>query len=332
MQAIRITPGGGVVGLARVELPDPRPAPGEVLIRVRATSLNYRDLGIARAAREAIVPLSDGAGEVVALGDGVTRFAVGDRVLGCFFPDWVEGEARPEYTREALGGGTRDGMLAELVALPERGVVATPAHLDDEEAATLPCAALTAWHGIFEQARLRPGQTVLLLGTGGVSIAGLQLARMAGLRTIVTSSSDEKLERARALGADETVNYRARPDWDRAVLDLTDGEGADLVLEVGGEGTFPTSNACTRAGGSIVIIGGLAREAAATVSVPLVARNVHATRIYVGSRRMFEAMNRALVLHAIHPVVDRVFPFDQTVAAYEHLAAQSHFGKVVIRL
>ncbi|MFA7248413.1 MAG: NAD(P)-dependent alcohol dehydrogenase [Dehalococcoidia bacterium] len=329
MQAYRMTKGGGVEGLACVELPEPRPATGEVLIRVRATSLNYRDLMIARAARDAIIPLSDGAGEVVATGDGVTRFAVGDRVIGCFFPNWVDGNVTPEYVGAALGGGTVDGMLAQLVALPERAVVATPAHLTDEEAATLPCAALTAWNALFEQVRVRPGQTVLLLGTGGVSIAGLQLARMAGLRSIITSSSDEKLARARALGADETINYRAQPDWDRAVLDLTDGRGVDLVLEVGGEGTFAKSNAAARMGGAIVIIGGLARDAA---PVPLVARSVHATRIYVGSRRMFEDMNRALSLRKVHPVVDRVFDFADAVAAYECLASQVHMGKVVIRV
>ncbi|MGE3856778.1 MAG: NAD(P)-dependent alcohol dehydrogenase, partial [Dehalococcoidia bacterium] len=244
---------------------------------------------------------------------------------------WVDGDVQPEYTAEALGGGTRDGMLAQLVALPERAVVATPAHLSDEEAATLPCAALTAWNAIFEAARLRPGQTVVFLGTGGVSVAGLQLARMAGLRTIITSSSDEKLQRARDLGADETVNYRAQPDWDRAVLDLTDGRGADLVLEVGGEGTFAKSNACVRVGGSIVIIGGLARDGAGA-GVPLVARHVLATRIYVGSRRMFEDMNRAITLGQLHPVVDRVFPFEEAVAAYQHMASQEHFGKIVIRV
>ncbi len=332
MQAMRITTGGGVEGIARLDLPDPRPAPGEVLIRVRATSLNYRDLMIARLSRDEVIPLSDGAGEVVAVGDAVTRFAVGDRVTGCFFPNWTDGAVQPAYTRDALGGGGTNGMLAELVALPERGVVATPAHLSDEEAATLPCAALTAWAAIFEEARLLPGQTVLLLGTGGVSIAGLQLAHMAGLRTIVTSSSDEKLQRARDLGADEVINYRTRPDWDRAVLDLTGGRGADLVLEVGGEGTFALSNACTRVGGSIVIIGGLARDEAPAAGVPLVARHVHATRIYVGSRRMFEDMNAALSLRAIRPVVDRVFPFAETIEAYRHLEGQSHFGKIVITL
>lgn len=331
MRAYRITTGGGVEGLARVELPDPQPADDEVLIRVRATSLNYRDLMMARASRDEIIPLSDGAGEVVAVGAGASRFAVGDRVTSCFFPNWIDGGVAPEYIAEALGGAQRDGMLAELVALPERAVVTTPVHMSDEEAATLPCAALTAWQAIFEQAWLRPGQTVVFLGTGGVSIAGLQLAHLAGLRTIITSSSDEKLRRARALGADETINYRTQPDWDRAVLDLTGGRGADLVLEVGGEGTFAKSNACVRPGGAVVIIGGLARDGAGA-GVPLVARNVHATRIYVGSRRMFEDMNRALTLHQVHPVVDRTFAFDDAIEAYQCLASQSHFGKVVIRV
>lgn len=331
MQAYRITRGGGVEGLVRVELPDPTPGPGEVLIRVRATSLNYRDLMMARGSRDEIVPLSDGAGEVVATGAGAMRFAAGDRVTGCFFPNWVDGAVQPEYVAEALGGAQRDGMLAQLVALPEQTVVATPSYLTDEEAATLPCAALTAWNALFEQAWLRPGQTVVLLGTGGVSIFGLQLARMAGLRTIVTSSSDEKLARARELGADATINYRTQPDWDRAVLELTGGRGADMVLEVGGEGTFAKSNACVRPGGAVVIIGGLAREGAGS-GVPLVTRHVHATRIYVGSRRMFEAMNAALTLREVHPVIDRVFPFEEAVAAYQYLASQEHLGKVVIRV
>lgn len=332
MQAYRIAVGSGVDGMERVELPDPRPGPGEVLVRVRATSLNYRDLMIARASRDAVIPLSDGAGEVAAIGEGVTRFAVGDRVTGCFFLDWEDGDPTPESIRAALGGGTTDGMLAELVVLPERALVATPPHLSDEEAATLPCAALTAWSAIFEQAWLRPGQSVLLLGTGGVSIAGLQLARIAGLRTIITSSSDDKLARARALGADETINYRTHPDWEREVLARTGGRGVDLVLEVGGEGTWAKSNAAVRLGGSIVIIGGLARESAEAAHTPLVARGVHATRIYVGSRRMFEAMNRAIALHRMQPVVDRIFPSEEAREAYRCLASQAHFGKIVIRV
>jgi len=327
-----MTPGGGLDGLRPVELPDPRPGPGEVLMRVRATSLNYRDLMLARRSEQPIVPLSDGSGEVVELGPGVSELAVGDRVTGCFFPHWADGDIRPEYTRVALGGGTRDGMLAELVVLPTSGLVRTPAHMSDDEAATLPCAALTAWNSMFEQARLRPGQSVLLLGTGGVSIAGLQLARLAGVRAIITSSSDEKLERARTLGADATVNYRERPDWERAVRDLTADRGVDAVLEVGGEGTFAKSMTATRLGGHVAIIGALAHEDADAANVPLVGRNIHATRISVGSRAMFEDMNRALELRAVHPVVDRVFGFEEVPAAYALLESQAHFGKVVIRV
>ena len=332
MKAYRLTPGGGIDGIAAVELPDAKPGSGDVLIRVRATSLNYRDLMLARSNRELIIPLSDGAGDVVAVGAAVTQYAVGDRVTGCFFPNWIDGPATPERTGEALGGGSVNGTLAELVALRERAVVPTPSHLTDEEAATLPCAAVTAWSAMFEVARLRPGQSVLLLGTGGVSIAGLQLARIAGVRSIVTSSSDEKLAKARELGADETINYREREDWGRAVRDLTDGRGVDLALEVGGEGTFAKSMIATRFGGEIALIGGLAREEGGTAPVPLVARGLRATRIMVGSRAMFEDMNRALELRQVHPVVDRVFELGEAVDAYRYLESQAHFGKVVIRL
>ncbi|MEX2446766.1 MAG: NAD(P)-dependent alcohol dehydrogenase [Dehalococcoidia bacterium] len=330
MQAYRLTVGGGIDGVGRVELPDPAPGPGEVLVRVRATSLNYRDLMLTTNNQQPVVPLSDGAGEVIEVGAGVRRFSPGDRVTGCFFPYWPDGEVKREYIRDALGGSV-DGLLAEHVVLPEGGLVPTPAYLSDEEAATLPCAALTAWNAIYEQQHLRPGQSVLLLGTGGVSIFGLQLAHLGGLRTIVTSSSNEKLERARALGADATVNYREREDWDRAVLDLTDGRGVDLVLEVGGEGTFAKSLAATRIGGSIVSIGGLARDEGAP-GVPLVSRNISATRIFVGSRIMFERMNAAMSLHEVHPVIDRVFDFEEAQDAYRLLQSQQHLGKIVVRV
>lgn len=331
MRAYRMTIGGGVEGIRMVEEPDPQPGPGEVLIRVGATSLNYRDLMLGRASRSAVIPLSDGAGEIVEVGAGVRGFAPGDRVTGCFFPYWQVGEVSNAHVRDALGGNV-DGMLAELVVLRGDAIVRTPAHMSDDEASTLPCAALTAWNGMFEVARLRPGQSVLLLGTGGVSIAGLQLGQIAGVRTIITSSSDEKLVRARALGADETINYRERPDWERAVLDLTGGRGVDLVLEVGGEGTFAQSMAATRIGGDVVLIGGLAHEDGASAHVPLVGRNIRATRISVGSREMFERMNRALELRQVHPVVDRAFTFEQTAEAYGMLEAQRHLGKVVIRV
>ena len=332
MQGYRLTPGSGIDGITAVELPDPEPGPGEVLVRVRATSLNYRDLMLARSSREPIIPLSDGAGEVVAVGEGVTGYSPGDRVTGCFFLNWIDGPPTPEAVGEALGGGSVNGTLAELIVLPERAVIPTPAYMSDEEAATLPCAAVTAWSAMFEVGRLRPGQSVLLLGTGGVSIAGLQLARIAGVRSIITSSSDEKLAHARELGADETINYRERDDWERAVLGLTDGRGVDLTLEVGGEGTFAKSVAATRFGGIVALIGGLAREQGSDAGVPLLARGSSATRIMVGSRAMFEAMNRALGLREVHPVIDRVFEFDQATDAYRFLESQQHFGKVVIRV
>ena len=332
MKAYRVSGGGGNEGLVQVELPDPEPGPGEVLVRVRATSLNYRDLLIARRSQQPVIPLSDGAGEVVTVGPGVTRVAAGDRVAGCFFLLWSNGDVQPEYIGAALGGGTVDGMLAEQVALPADAVVRLPDYMTYEEAATLPCAAVTAWNAMFVQARLHPGQSVLLLGTGGVSIAGLQLGQIAGVRTIITSSSDEKLDRARALGADATINYREREDWDRAVLDLTGGRGVDLVLEVGGAATFPRSMAATRVGGHVVLIGALAHEGRDPGTAPLVGRNIRATRIYVGSRVMFEDLLRALELRQVHPVIDHVFAFDEAAAAYRMLESQVHFGKIVIRV
>lgn len=331
MKAYRLKPGAGIDGLALSDEPAREPGPGQVLVRVRAASLNYRDILVARRANQPVIPLSDGAGEVVATGQGVTRVAPGDRVAGCFFPYWIDGEATPEYVRDALGGAV-DGMLAEEVILPAETVVRLPDYMTYEEGATLPCAALTAWNAMFVQARLRPGQSVLLLGTGGVSIFGLQLAVIAGVRAIITSSSDAKLERAGALGADVTINYREREDWDRAVLAATDGRGVDLVLEVAGTATFARSMAATRFGGDVVLIGALAHEGADPGTAPLVSRNIRATRVYVGSRVMFEDMNRALALRSVHPVIDRVFEFDEAREAYRYLESQAHFGKVVIRV
>jgi NADPH:quinone reductase-like Zn-dependent oxidoreductase len=332
MRAYQLTPNGGIDGIVAVERPEPTPGPGELLIGVRATSLNYRDLLLARRSAQPVIPLSDGAGEVLAVGAGVTGFAAGDRVAGCFFLSWPDGEVRPEYIRAALGGGSVDGMLAERVVLPADAVVRVPDYLTDAEAATLPCAAVTAWNAMFVQARPLPGQAVLLLGTGGVSIAALQLGRLAGLRTIITSSSDEKLERARALGADATVNYVTHPHWEQVVLDHTAGRGVDLVLEVGGAATFPKSMAATRIGGDIVLIGALAHGGADPGTAPLVARNIRATRVYVGSRVMFKDLLRALELRQVHPVIDRTFAFDEAPAAYRYLESQAHFGKVVIQV
>jgi NADPH:quinone reductase-like Zn-dependent oxidoreductase len=251
----------GVDALVAVERPIPVPGPRDVVVRMRAIALNYRDVLIvsgAWKAREPRVPVSDGVGEVVAVGAEVTRVALGDRVAGTFYPHWHEGEATPEKLRTPLGGVAADGVLAEYVRFDEGGVVRVPAHLSDEEAATLPCAGLTAWHAIVRRAEVRPGDTVLVQGTGGVSLFALQFARLAGARVIVTSSSDDKLRRARELGAAETINYRETPDWDRRARELTDGRGVDHVVEVvGGEHLNRSVNAI-RIGGTISIVGLLA--------------------------------------------------------------------------
>lgn len=331
MKAYQLTPGGGIDGLRLVDRPEPQPEADEVVVRVRATSLNYRDLMLARSNPEAIVPLSDGAGEVTAVGSRVAGFEVGDRVAGCFFPGWIDGGPSIDGIRVALGGASTDGMLAEQVALRAQGVVKLPAFLSFEEAACLPCAAVTAWNALFEQVDFRPGHAVLLLGTGGVSIAGLQLAHAAGMHTVITSSSNEKLAQARALGASATVNYREREDWERAAREATGGRGVDQVLEVGGEGTWVKSMAATRTGGHIALIGGVSQERPEG-GVPLVGRGLRATRITVGSRRMFEDMLRAMEVSNIHPVIDRVFDFDQAVEAYRYLESQAHVGKIVIRV
>ena len=317
-------------------VPRPGLGPSDVRVRVRACSLNYRDLLVATGAyggawTPGLVPLSDGAGEVVEVGADVRSFAVGDRVAGNFFRDWVEGEITPEKANTALGGAL-DGMLAEEVVLPAHALVRVPDHLSFEEAACLPCAGLTAWNALFEAGSVRPGETVLLQGTGGVSVLALQMAKAAGVRTIVTSSSDEKLERARSLGADETINYRSEPDWDKAARRLTDGRGVDLVLEVGGADTLPKSLKAVRSAGRVVSIGLLS---GAKVEFPvgfLLTKNLTLRGVYVGPVRMFEAMNRSLALSGIRPMVDRVFTFEEAPASLAYLKSGAHFGKVVIRV
>ena len=334
-RAIVIQEPFGAEALRMVARPMPVPGRGEVVVRMRAVALNYRDVLIVNGAwkaREPRVPVSDGVGEVVAVGAGVTRVAVGDRVAGAFYPHWIEGEATPEKLRTPLGGVAADGVLADHVRFPEEGVVAVPAHLTDEEAATLPCAALTAWHAIVARARVRPGDTVLVQGTGGVSLFALQFARLAGARVIVTSSSDEKLARARALGAAEGINYRDVPDWDRRVLELTGGRGVDHVVEVVGGAHLNRSVSAVRLGGTISIVGLLAGTHGAVDVFGIASKNARVHGIEVGSRAMFEEMNRAIAAHALRPVVDRVFTVDEMAAALRHLEAGAHFGKVCVRL
>jgi len=336
MKACELQFTGSLDGLRLVDRPKPTPTHGQIVVRVRAASLNYRDLIVMQGAYGRVslplVPLSDGAGEIVAVGDGVTRWQPGDRVAGTFFPDWLAGPVTAESTKTALGGGSTNGMLAKFVALSEHGAVRIPEHLSFEEAATLPCAALTAWNALVEQGRVKAGETVVLLGTGGVSIFGLQIAKLHGARTIITSSSDEKLARAVALGADATINYRTTPDWEKKVIELTGGLGADHVLEVGGAGTFAKSLRATRVGGHVALIGVLAGVATELRVTDILMKSLRVHGIYVGSREMFESLNRAVTQHQLKPVIDRVFPFSEARAAYEHLQSGKHFGKVVISI
>lgn len=332
MQAYQIVSEGGIDALALNDIDMPRPGPHEVLIRINASSINYRDLStVEQPAPRGIpyprIPNSDGAGEVVEIGEGVTRLQPGDRVCGIFFQDWIDGELTEAHTRNMLGG-TAEGMLAEYRVLPEAGVVATPAHLSDVEAATLPCAALTAWNSLVEFGRVTAGSTVLLLGTGGVSVFAQQFCNVLGARTIVTSSSDDKLARIRELGAWQTVNYRTTPEWDSAVMELTQGRGVDHTVEVGGAGTLQRSMNATRFGGSIGIIGILTGGEVDPLAI--LRRSLTLSGIYVGSRRMFESMNRAIDAHEMRPVIDAQYAFGDARAAYHAMRAAGHFGKLVI--
>ncbi len=335
MKLYRIPTAGSFDSLSLCEEAPPTPGPFQVLVRVRATCLNYRDLMVlmGRYGRGGlppnVVPLSDGAGEVLAVGPGVTRVKPGDRVAGIFMQTWLAGEITAESGASAMGGSI-DGMLAEQVVLHENGLVHLPPHLSFEEAATLPCAGVTAWHALAEHARIRAGDTVLIQGTGGVSIFALQFARMMGARVIATSSSDAKLERVKAMGAETGINYRNTPEWQDAVRAATGGRGVDAVVEVGGPGTFSRSLQSLRVGGKLSLIGVL--TGAAEVNPTAIMRaSVNVQGIYVGSRAMFEAMNRAIAANDMHPVIDRVFPFAEARAAYQHLQSGAHFGKVVIR-
>lgn len=332
MKAWQIVSDGGIDALNLADAAVSEPGPGEVRVKIAASSLNFRDLmtvkdPVARNLPYPRIPNSDGAGTVTAIGPGVTGVAVGDRVASCFFQDWSAGPCSVDVMNSALGGAL-DGVLAEEVVLKAGGVIPVPEHLSLEQAATLPCAALTAWHALAETGRVTAGQTVLLLGTGGVSIFALQFAKVMGARVILTSSSDEKLERARAMGADETVNYRTTPDWEKAVLDLTGGVGADVTVEVGGAGTLTRSIAATRVGGTIGLIGILT---GGEINPTLIMRkSLKVQGIYVGSRQMFTEMNAALALHRIEPVIDRSFAFDDAKSAYHAMEAAGHFGKIVI--
>lgn len=324
----------GIDSLELAERPQRDPAPCEVVVRVRAASFNYRDLMMVKGLynprlKLPRIPCSDGAGEVTAVGEGVTAWKAGDRVAGIFMQNWIDGPPTPAKTKGALGGDV-DGMLSEFVTLPATGLVAIPGHLSFEEAASLPCAAVTAWNALVA-ANLKPGATVLIQGTGGVSIFALQLARLMGLRVLGTSSSDEKLERARALGLHAGVNYRSNPDWDHWALEMTGGEGVDLVVEVGGVGTLPRSLNAVRMGGMVTQIGVLSGPNE-PLPIPLILRKqVHLQGIYVGSRSDFEEMNECITLSGLRPVIESC-SWGQTREVLHRMESGGHFGKLVVAI
>jgi len=335
MKAWRI-PSFGIDKLELATLPDPQPRRGEVLVRVHAVSMNYRDLMVVQGRYNPKmhlprIPGSDGAGEVIAVGEDVTRVQVGERVAGIFMQNWIDGAPDAAKIRGALGGDL-DGMLAEQIVLREDGVVRIPEHLSWEEAATLPCAGVTAWNAVVRAGRVKAGDTVVIQGTGGVSIFALQFAKLLGARVLGTSSSDEKLERAATLGLDAGLNYRRNPDWNKWVMDQTGGRGADLVVEVGGAGTFTQSVRAVRVGGAVAQIGVLS-QSSEPIEIPLVLhKQLRLHGIYVGSRADFEAMNRAIDVHAVKPMVDEVFSFEQLTSALARMEKGAHFGKLVIRV
>ncbi len=325
----------GIENLKIVNKEMPAPSAGEVLIRVHATSINFRDLMVIEGKynprmKLPAIPFSDGAGEIVGVGEGVTRWSIGDRVCPIFAQGWFDGEPDQEKSRTALGAGAHwNGVLREYAVFSEKGVVAFPEHLSYEEAATLPCAGITAWNALVEGGKLKAGETVLTLGTGGVSIFAVQFAKMLGAAVISTSSSDAKLMMLRDLGVEHTINYRETENWDATVLEVTGGRGVDHVVEVGGSGTLKRSVNAARFGGHVALIGALT-EAGDFSHVPVFMKSVRLQGIFTGSRRMFEDMNRAIQTNQMRPVIDRTFGFEEVAEALRYMQSGSHFGKIVI--
>ena len=323
----------GIDQLRLVEKEEPKPRGREVLIKMRAASVNYRDLLMIGGLYNPNlslprVPFSDGAGEVVAIGEDVTRWKPGDRVMSTFFQNWISGHITDDRAKSALGGDV-DGVLAEYVLLGEEGLVGMPEQLSFEEGATLPCTAVTAWHAL-NTGGFTCGDTLLTLGTGGVSIFAVQLGKAAGATIIGTSSSDQKLERLKQMGVTEGINYKTVPDWDKKVRELTGGKGVDRVIEVGGAGTLVKSLKAVRVGGHISLIGVLTGQTGEINPLPAIMKSVRIQGIFVGSRDMFEAMLRAVTAHQIRPVIDKVFPFSEAKEALHYMSSGAHFGKVVV--
>ena len=335
MRVFQIQGDWGMDHLQVATRPDPKPGPGQVLLRMKAASINYRDLLVpgrgygSFTGNLPLIPISDGVGEVVETGAGVTRVKVGDRACPCFNQGWIAGAPDLERMTQTLGGPI-DGTMADLMCLPEGGVVKAPAHLSDVEAATLPCAALTAWSAVVTYEDLGPGSRVLVQGTGGVALFALQFAKLLGAHVTIISSSDEKIARAKSLGADGAINYRTTPEWAKATREITEGRGYDHIVELGGEKTLPQSLRCIRPGGTLSMIGVLSGGALAAPLGLVVTRQVRLQGITVGHRDGFEAMMRAIDQHKLKPVVDRVFAFEALKDAMAHLKSGAHFGKICI--
>jgi NADPH:quinone reductase-like Zn-dependent oxidoreductase len=334
MKKYQIISDKGIEGLQYIESDIPVVEGNEVLVKVIASSINYRDLAtienpLSRNIEFPLVPNSDAVGKVVATGEKVTRVSVGDRVCGIFFQSWINGQISAKDMSNALGG-TIDGVLCEYKVFHEEGLVGVPKHLSDTEASTLPCAAVTAWNSLVEKGNVKSGNTVLLLGTGGVSVMALQFCQMLGVKTILTSSSDEKLEKAKALGVWQTINYMRYPDWDSEVLEMTLGKGVDHVVEVGGAGTLAKSIAAVRIAGSIGLIGILTGGQIDPTTILRKSIDIHG--IYVGHRQMFQDMNHVIERHAMRPIIDQVYPMEQAQEAYHTMRKANHFGKIVIKM
>ncbi|HXG84431.1 MAG TPA: NAD(P)-dependent alcohol dehydrogenase [Pyrinomonadaceae bacterium] len=325
----------GIENLAIAERDEPQLKENEVFVKIRAASLNYRDLMMVKGVynpklKTPLVPLSDGAGEVVAVGERVTKWEIGDRVCPIFMQGWFDGAIDVQKARTALGGDL-DGVLREFAAFDENGLVRIPDHLSYEEAATLPCAAVTAHNALMVSGNIKSDDTILLQGTGGVSIFALQFAAAFGARTIITSSSDKKLKRAKELGAGDLINYRERTDWDKAVLELTEKRGVDTVVEVGGAGTMQKSLNAVKIGGHVAVIGVLAGAGDFDLRTVLM-KAVKMQGIFVGSRQMFEDMNRLICQHTLKPAIDKVFEFSEARDALKYMESGEHFGKIVIKV
>jgi NADPH:quinone reductase-like Zn-dependent oxidoreductase len=333
MRAVRLRAPASLDNLTLTDLADPgQPGPSEIRVRLAASSLNFHDYAVVAGmipAADGRIPMSDGAGVVEAVGEGVTQFAVGDPVVSIFFPDWIDG-APPTSAFTRVPGDGIDGYARDVVVTPDHWFTRVPAGYSAAEAATLTCAGLTAWRALFVDDAIRPGSTVLVQGSGGVSIFALQFAKAAGARVIATSSSDDKLARLKDLGADELINYKAVPAWGAKAMELTGGRGVDCVVEIGGAGTLDQSMIATRVGGHVALIGVLAGFAGPVQTALLMAKNLRVQGLTVGSRQQQLDMIAGIEANAIRPVISDHFPLEGLADAFRHQAANKHFGKIVV--